>query len=160
MTLEERIQKLEDIRACEQLQYQYEYYLDNGYNGDGIASLFVEDGLWEIKGCGGTAKGYEAIKNHANNLGKAITWGQHNMIAPMITIAEDGQHATGRFCLVCMVNMIVDGVEDAYILIGHYANKYVKVDGKWLYEELTGVIDQTAPWDKGWMKAAITKESW
>ena len=27
MTLEERIQRLEDIHACEQLQYKYEYYL-------------------------------------------------------------------------------------------------------------------------------------
>ena len=56
--------------------------------------------------------------------------------------------------------MIDDGVEDAYILVGKYSNKYVKIDGKWLFTELTGVIDQTAPWDKGWVKAAITKESW
>ena len=54
-TLEERIQRLEDIRECEQLQYKYEHYLDIGYDGDGIASLFVPDGLWEIRGCGGTA---------------------------------------------------------------------------------------------------------
>lgn len=54
-TLEERIQRLEDIHDCEQLQYQYEYYLDHGYNGEGIASLFVEDGLWKITGVGGTA---------------------------------------------------------------------------------------------------------
>ena len=159
-TLEERIQKLEDIRECEQLQYQYEYYLDNGYNGEGIASLFVPDGLWEIKGCGGTAKGKDAIINHANNLGKAIVWGQHNMMTPMIKIAENGKTATGTFCLLCMLTMIDNGETDAYILVGKYSNKYVKVDGKWLFEELTGVIDQTAPWDKGWVKAAITKETW
>ena len=46
MTLEERIQRLEDIHACEQLQYKYEYYLDHGYQGEGIASLFTVDGLW------------------------------------------------------------------------------------------------------------------
>ena len=34
-TLEERIQRLEDIRECEQLQYKYEHYLDIGYDGDG-----------------------------------------------------------------------------------------------------------------------------
>ena len=59
-----------------------------------------------------------------------------------------------------MVTMIDDGVEDAYILVGKYSNKYVKIDGKWRFTELTGVIDQTAPWDKGRVKAAITKESW
>ena len=160
MTLEERIQRLEDIRACEQLQYQYEQYLDNGYIGEGIASLFVEDGLWEIKGCGGTAKGHEAIKQHAANLGKAIKWGQHNMMAPMIEIAEDGKTATGKFCLLCLLTMEVDGVDDAYVLSGKYSNKYVKIDGKWYFEELTGVIEQTAPWEKGWVKAAFTKETW
>lgn len=159
-TLEERIQRLEDIRACEQLQYKYEYYLDNGYDPEGIASLFTPDGLWEIKGCGGTAKGHEAIKKHVVNLGKAITWGQHNMMTPMIEGSEDGKTAEGTFCLVCMITMIENGEKDAYILIGKYSNKYVKVDGKWLFAELTGVIDQTAPWDKGWVKAAITKESW
>lgn len=159
-TLEERIQRLEDIRECEQLQYKYEYYLDHSYDGDGIASLFVPDGLWEIKGCGGTAKGHEAIKQHAKNLGKAIPWGQHNMMTPMVEVSEDGKTATGTFCLVCMVTMIDNGVEDAYILVGKYSNKYVKIDGKWLFTELTGVIDQTAPWDKGRVKAAITKESW
>ncbi len=35
-TLEERIQRLEDIRECEQLQYKYEYYLDHGYDGDAL----------------------------------------------------------------------------------------------------------------------------
>lgn len=159
-TLEQRVQELEDIRACEQLMFQYEYYLDHGYDGPGIASLFTEDGLWEIKGCGGTAKGHDAIKQHAINLGAAIPWGQHNMMTPMIKVAEDGKTATGTFCLICMITMIEDGVEDAYILIGKYDNKYVKVGDQWLFSELTGVIDQTAPWDKGWVKAAITKESW
>lgn len=157
-TLEERVQELEDIRACEQLHYQYEYYLDHGYQGDGIASLFVDDGLWSITGVGGTAKGKEAIKNHAHNLGKAIPWGQHFMGVPMIKIADDGQTATGTFRLLCTINMIDGGVEDAYILIGNYVNKYAKVDGEWKFVELTGDIEKSAPWDKGWVKASTTKE--
>ena len=75
-------------------------------------------------------------------------------------VSEDGKTAEGTFCLVCMITMIENGEKDAYILIGKYSNKYVKVDGKCLFAELTDVIDQTAPWDKGWVKAAITKEIW
>lgn len=158
-SLEERIQRLEDIHDCEQLQYQYEYYLDHGYDGDGIASLFVKDGLWKITGVGGTAKGHEAIKRHAIDLGKVIKWGQHNMLAPMIEISEDGKTATGKFCLVCMLTMLDDhNQEDAYIEIGKYTNKYVKVDGKWLFQELTGDMEKAAPWDKGWVKAPMTKD--
>lgn len=157
-TLEERVQELEDIRACEQLHYDYERYLDSGYDGEGIASLFVEDGLWSITGVGGTAKGHEAIKNHARNLGAAIPWGQHFMGVPQIKISEDGQTAEGSFRLICTINMVEDGVEDAYILIGKYSNKYVKVDGEWKYSELTGDIQKSSPWDKGWVKASTTKE--
>ena len=82
------------------------------------------------------------------------------MMTPMVEVSEDGKTATGTFCLVCMVTMIDDALKMRYILVGKYSNKYVKIDGKWLFTELTGVIDQTAPWDKGWVKAAITKESW
>jgi len=157
-TLEERVQKLEDIRACEQLMYQYEYYLDHGYQGDGIASLFVENGLWKITGVGGTARGFEAIKKHAKGLGAAIPWGQHFMGVPQVTVHDDGKTAEGRFRLLCTINMIVDGVEDAYILIGDYKNTYEKVDGEWKFVELTGDIQKSAPWDKGWVKASVTKE--
>ena len=161
LTLEQRIQRLEDIHECEQLQYQYEYYLDHGYNGEGIASLFVEDGLWSITGVGGTVRGKEDIKKHAVNLGKAIPWGQHNMMAPMVKIAEDGQTATGSFCLLCTLSMIVDDQPaDAYVLVGKYTNKYQKIDGKWYFSELTGDIEKSAPWDLGWIKGAVTKESW
>ena len=44
-TLEERIQALEDICACEQLMYQYAWHLDHNYDGPGIASLFTDDGI-------------------------------------------------------------------------------------------------------------------
>ena len=159
-TLEERIQHLEDIHECEQLQYAYQRYVDNGYDPEGIASLFTPDGLWEIKGTGGTAKGREAIKQHAKNLSAAITWGQHNMMTPSVIIGEDGKTATGAFCLICMLTMIETGKKDAYILVGRYSNRYVKINGKWYFSELTGVIDQTAPWDKGWVKAPMTRESW
>ena len=122
-TLEERVQALEDIRACEQLMYQYEWFLDHGYDGEGIASLFVEDGLWEIEGVGGTAKGHDAIVRHAADLVKALPWGQHNMVAPMIEVAADGQTAKGRFCLFCALTLTDEnGTDEAYVEIGKYEN--------------------------------------
>lgn len=159
-TLEERVQALEDIRECEQLQYKYETYLDTGYIGEKIASLFVPDGLWEIKGYGGRAKGHDAIIAHAKNLGKAIVWGQHHMMAPMITLGEDGKTATGTFRLFCVLTLEENGKREAHVLVGNYSNQYVKVDGKWYFKELTGVIEQAAPWDKGWVACPITKENW
>lgn len=82
------------------------------------------------------------------------------MMAPMVEIEEDGEHARGTFCLLCLVTMEVDGKDDAYVLSGKYSNKYVRIDGKWYFEELTGHIEQTAPWEEGWVKVAFTKKTW
>ena len=158
-TLEERVQALEDIRACEQLMYQYEWFLDHGYDGEGIASLFVEDGLWEIEGVGGTAKGHDAIVRHAADLVKALPWGQHNMEAPMIEVAADGQTAKGRFCLFCALTLTDEnGTDEAYVEIGKYENDYVKVDGEWKFKRLYGNMEKAARWDKGWVKDSLSKE--
>lgn len=163
LSLEQRLARMEDLEAIKQLKYQYAAYLDDKFNPEGIASLFTPDGLWAIKGVGGTVKGRDAIKQHCRNLLKGISWSQHCMMAPLTTIAPDGMSATGSFYLICLLTMTTPedpNKEDAYVLAGTYKNKYVKVDGKWYFKELTGSIDQSAPWSDGWVKKPIKKEEW
>ena len=163
LRLEERIARLEDAKAIEELKYTYAQILDEGYDPDRVASLFTEDGLWSITGVGGTAKGKENIKTHSRNLGSDIIWGQHNMFAPVIQVADDGMTAEGDFYLICLLTMKAPEAEDgkeAYILAGKYHDKFVKIDGKWYFEELVGHIDQSSPWSEGWVKQPFTKEEW
>lgn len=163
MSLEQRIARLEDIEAIKALKYTYAQVLDNGYDPEQVAALFTEDGLWSISGVGGTAKGSENIKQHSLNLGRDIIWGQHNMFAPIVEVAEDGMTAEGDFYLVCLLTMVAQEAEEgkeAYILIGKYHDKFVKMDGKWYFKELVGHIDQSAPWGDGWVKNLFTKETW
>ena len=54
--LAERLQVLEDIEAIKRLKARYCAQCDDGYNPDGIASLFVEDGgvgrwrrVWQMR---------------------------------------------------------------------------------------------------------------
>lgn len=158
-TLEERVQALEDIRACEQMMYQYEWYLDHGYDGEGIASLFTKDGLWKIEGVGGTAQGHDAIVKHAADLVKSLPWGQHNMLAPMIKLSDDGRTATGTFCLFCTLTLIDEnGKEGAYVEIGKYKNEYVKENGQWKFKKLYGNMEKASPWEKGWVEAPFSAE--
>ncbi len=160
-TLEERVQILEDIHECEQLMYQYQRYLDHDYDGEGIASLFVEDGIWEIEGVGGKAQGHDQMVKHAADLVKSLPWGQHNMVAPMVKIAEDGQSATGTFGLICALTIRDEnGNEDAYVEIGKYKNDYVKVDGQWKFKKLYGNMEQASLWSQGWVKAPFQKKEW
>ena len=45
--LAQRLQVLEDIEAIKRLKARYCAFCDDGYNPDGIAGLFVEDGVWD-----------------------------------------------------------------------------------------------------------------
>lgn len=163
LEIEQRLNKLEDLEAIKKLKYTYALSLDEGYDGDKVAELFVTDGLWSISGVGGTAKGKEGIRQHTNNLGRDIKWGQHNIFAPVIEISPDGLSALGKFNLICLLTMVTPedpNKNEAYILSGKYKDKFVKIDGKWYFEELTGSIEQSSPWSEGWVKQPFTKEQW
>ena len=45
--LAQRLQVLEDIEAIKKVKAEYCAHCDNGYNPDGIAELFAEDGVWD-----------------------------------------------------------------------------------------------------------------
>lgn len=163
LTIEERIQNMEDIEAIKKLKYTYALALDEGYHGDRVAALFTENGLWSISGVGGTAKGKDGIRQHTDNLGRDIRWGQHNIFAPVIEISADGKSAVGKFNLLCLLTMVTPedpNKNEAYVLSGKYTDKFVKIDDQWYFEELVGSIDQSAPWSEGWVKSPFTKEAW
>lgn len=163
MNLEQRIARLEDMEEIKKLKYTYAKILDEGYDPLKVASLFVEDGLWSISGVGGTARGRENIKAHSEKLGNDVIWGQHNMFSPIIEISEDGLSAKGEFYLLCLLTMKAPESKEgkgAYVLAGKYRDKFVKIDGKWYFDELVGHIEQASPWSKGWVEQSFTKETW
>ncbi|WP_231616449.1 MULTISPECIES: nuclear transport factor 2 family protein [Burkholderia] len=133
-THEQRLARLEDIEAIKYLKAQYAEHLDNGYDPEGVASLFVEDSLWVIKGVGGEARGREEIKQHCRNLSKNIRWALHNIVSPAVDVDEEDKRATATFYLVCFVTMA--GSEqspqgEAIFIAGKYKDRLVKTDGKW-----------------------------
>jgi uncharacterized protein (TIGR02246 family) len=150
-----RLGVLEDVRAIEQLKYQYAGYCDNAYDPDGIAGLFVEDGEWVVDGEGATLSGRDAIRAHFAALSEKITWAQHYMIAPKIEVAADGLSATGVFYLLCLctIEQTEDpSAQDAVILTLNYRDTFVKRDGRWYFKELIGKTHQVSNWDQGWVK--------
>jgi uncharacterized protein (TIGR02246 family) len=151
----QRLSRLEDVRAIEQLKYKYAGYCDNSYDPEGIASLFTEDGRWVVDGEGGTMVGHAEIKAHFGALSEKISWAQHYMIAPRVELSEDGLSATGYFYLLCLctIERTDDPAEkDAVILTLNYVDQFVKRDGKWYFQELLGRTHQVSDWDQGWVK--------
>ena len=45
--IERRLRALEDVEAIKRLKARYCAYCDDHYDADGIASLFVEDAIWD-----------------------------------------------------------------------------------------------------------------
>ncbi|MFD9663718.1 nuclear transport factor 2 family protein [Rhodococcus sp. NPDC059968] len=153
--LAERLTRLEDVRAIEQLKYRYAGFCDNGYDPEGIAGLFVEDGRWVVDGEGGSMTGPEEIKAHFRALSDKITWALHYMIAPRVELADDGQSATGYFYLLCLCtieNSQDTTKKDPVILTINYTDQFVKRDGTWYFQELRGRTHQVSNWDQGWVK--------
>lgn len=148
MDIEKRLQQLEDVRAIEQLKYQYAKYCDDRYDPEGIASLFTKDGRWVVDGEGGSMNGHEEIKAHFKALSTHIPWALHFITQPRVELHPDGQRATGYFYLLCMCTI----GKDAVILTLNYTDQFVKRDGKWLFQELRGKTHQVSNWDQGWVK--------
>jgi hypothetical protein len=154
-TLEARVNRLEDIEAIKNLKYQYAGYCDSKYDPDGITSLFVPDGHWIVSGLGGEATGHADMREFFTNMAQSIVWALHFMIAPQIDVAEDGQSASGRFYLLCFCTILRaddPSKSDAIVLTGNYVDQFVKVDGRWLFKELSGTVHQASEWTKGWVE--------
>ena len=75
----------------------------------------------------------------------------HNVGNELITIADDGQSATGTWYLVDPCTMLINGEERAAFITGKYDNAFTKQSGRWYLQRLTARLNQVSSWDKGWI---------
>jgi uncharacterized protein (TIGR02246 family) len=148
--LERRITRLEDQGEIERLKQRYTACCDAGYDAEGIASLFVPDGRWVCTPAshGGEAIGHDAMREFFPTLAASISWAQHFATGPNIVIDEDGERAVASFSLFCLLTS-----GEANVVIGTYRDTFVKVDGRWYFEELNATLTQAAPWTEGWARS-------
>ncbi len=96
---EKQIQKLEDIEAIKRLQCAYGYYLEH-WMGDEIIDCFAKDNP-EVSGTfvEGTYKGPEGIRRYFGRMKEVPPEFLHMVmqVSPVITVAEDGKTAHGRW---------------------------------------------------------------
>jgi NAD(P)-dependent dehydrogenase (short-subunit alcohol dehydrogenase family)/ketosteroid isomerase-like protein len=156
-TLEERIQRLEDLEEIRVLMVRYAAAMDNNFDTDEIASLFAEDAVWRISPATpvtGRHEGREAIRKFFGGLVDEYNWTMHNVGNHLIRIADDGQTATGTWYLVdpcTMVRANGPAEGEAVLITGRYDNTFVKQDGRWYFSELNGQMHQISSWEKGWV---------
>lgn len=136
LSVEERLQRLEDIEEIRQLKAQYAEACDDDHNGDRVIALFVPDGVWHqvsLPPCNGHAE-IRAFMMNIRESGR-LRNSSHMFTNPMIEV--DGDNAIGhwKFVMVYTGNA-PDDTTQYHRILGYYDEEYVRVDGAWMFKSL------------------------
>lgn len=151
--LSRRIERLEDVRACEKLQRAYGYYVDKAMWND-VADLFVDNSTLEIGGRGVFLGKKRVLEYMGVGLGPTGPQREqiinHQQFQGIVTVSEDGRTARGRWRA-----FVIGGSSWAAVNWGDclYENHYKKVDGVWVIDKLHAPFTMYTLYKDGWHKA-------
>jgi hypothetical protein len=139
-------------RAITRLQTAYGYYVDKA-QWDEAADLFARDATLEIA-ARGLFRGQNRIRDYLHAL-PSLDYGtvfNHMQLQPLITLADDGQSAKGRWRAIMEVGFL-----DREELCGEavYENAYVIEDGVWKIARLHAFVTYYVRWNEGWSKGGV-----
>lgn len=148
-SLEERLASLEAIEAIKQLKARYCALCDHHYEPDGLAALFLPDGLWD-GGPFGRYQGREAIRGFFRSISGSITFAAHLVLNPVIEV-NSATAARGKWRLLMPCTAKNDaGTPEARWLLSEYDETYGVHEGAWLFRTLHLTVNFYAPHLKGW----------
>jgi hypothetical protein len=152
--VERRTGRLDDVNELENLQGSYGYYTDKML-WDEVVDLFADDGTIEI-GPSGVYTGKDSIRRYLMSLSNGAQGPlegvlyDHFQLQPIITVAQDGQTANGRWRLFLMTGTSGSGSGGNWGE-GVYENEYVKQGGVWKIRKLHWYATFVAPYEGGWL---------
>ena len=146
MTLEQRVQRLEDIEAIKQLKADYCAACDDDYEPDVLAELFCEDAVWDGHAFG-RYEGRQAIRDFFAGASKMLTFASHNVMNPVIQV--DGDRALGRWYLI---QPCTTGDNQALWLCATYRDQYRREPDRWRFQHVDIEIRFLSPHEDGWAK--------
>ncbi len=99
-SVEERLQRLEDIEAIRHLTARYAFHINKGWNGkqvdvDAMPTIFAPDAQWESKDMNLHVTGLEAIMANLPESTQQVDFSMHSFTNPIIDVA--GDTATGNW---------------------------------------------------------------
>lgn len=139
MSIEQRIQVLEDIEEIRKLKAAYCAACDDDHNGDAVAALFVPDGTW---GAAGRPKETGQAEIAAFMFGVRargeMKCSAHQVFNPVIDVDGDNASADWRFLM-----MYTATDEQSFTrIIGTYADTYVRTPDGWRFKSLEVTIEE------------------
>ncbi len=154
--VEARATRVADVNAIQNLQGSYGYYTDKML-WDEVVDLFAEDGTIEI-GPSGVYVGKDSIRRYLTSLSGGNqgplegVLNDHFQLQPIVTVADDGMTANGRWRLFLMTGVSGSGSGGNWGE-GVYENEYVKENGVWKIRKLHWFANFVAPYEGGWLDA-------
>ncbi len=150
-TLEQRVQRLEDIEAIRRLKQEYAGYCDAGYDPDGIASLFTEDATWDAMELNFHLAGRQQIHDFFAEVSKDNSFALHYILGHVIDVADDGVNAQGTWYI--WMPATIQG--DATWTAAQYTDTYKRVNGRWLFASVRIDYGFFTTYEKGWVRERI-----
>jgi hypothetical protein len=152
VTLEQRVQRLEDERAIERLMARYGECVHNDYDLAGMEQLLTEDLMWTSNAFG-EYDGRPAYLQGQQQISKGVDWAFHVMAPVRIELASSGTTAEGTFYLL-MLATFIGSEQDArvpIVLSARYDNSFVKDGGTWRCNRMAVHFHQVSPLTEGWV---------
>ena len=153
LSLEQRLARLEAVEDIKRLKARYCAFCDNNYDPDGIAGLFTRDGVWDGESFGRYA-GREEIRAFFRRIAGDIVFAAHLVLNPIVEV-QDENHATGKWRLIMPATTQENGRREGRWLIAAYDERYVRVDGAWLFQHLKLHVNLWEPHATGWAETAV-----
>lgn len=135
LTLQEKIQRLHDIRQVQHVMSRYEYLHAAGLQ-EQMADLFARKAAGVTSGNNNfVVVGAENVRNFMLSVGrggpKPGTMNLHLLTTPVIEVARDGQTAQGLWLSPGAESFIVEGKPDAHWTSIRIASDFIKEDEEW-----------------------------
>jgi hypothetical protein len=154
--LEKRSARIGDLNEIENLQRTFGYYFDKML-WEQVLDLMTEDATLEI-GSSGVYAGKQSIRGYLYGISGGTEGPiegelfEHLQLQPVVTVADDGTTATGRWRALLMTGTSGSGSGGNWGE-GPYENEYVREDGVWKIARLHWYGTFFAPYEGGWLNA-------
>jgi hypothetical protein len=150
----DRVTRLEDQDAVENLQATFGFYFDKGLWSE-AADLFARNGSFEY-GLSGVYVGQERIRRAMLLYGpQGLASGylnNHMMLQAVIVIGPDGKSATGRWQGPMMLS---EPGANGIWGVGIYENEYIKEGGVWKLSKFHFYPTALTDYDRGWARSLL-----
>ena len=152
-TVEQRLQRLEDIEEIRTLKQKYAKLCDQSYEPVGISNLFTENAHFDSDVQDVHLKGKKEIHDFFKDVSSSFTFALHYTLGHIVDVDDNGvdAKATWYIWMPATVN------DSATLFAATYSDTYKKVSGTWLCDTVRIHLGFFTRYENGWVKERMAE---